>query len=223
MLISHESLKRMKGPIDFASCKLVIPSVAEIKLSNTFSGHLTIRGKRPNQKVQKLSAAENRQIYVMELKLPARVLSGDEIKKIHAQLGHCSENTLGTTNRAAQMHVDSSAIKKVLGDFGRQTVAQRITPPQVAFWLGKYNGEIVALGIISPFTDCSEEKIAAGYPDLFAIGGLSRFINCTLLINRASIRAGQAFLNDWVRTVGKPRRIITDKGCPTLSGPRGPI
>ena len=54
MLISHESLNRMKGPIDFASCKLVTPSVAEIKLSNTCSGHLMIQGGRQTQKSAKI-------------------------------------------------------------------------------------------------------------------------------------------------------------------------
>ena len=218
MLISHESLVRMKGSIDFASCTLMIPSVAEIKLTNTSSGHLMIQGTRPSQQVQRLMQRENHPIYVMELKLPARVLSEGEIKKIHVQLGHCSENTLETTIRVAQMHVDSSLIQKVLDKCGCQTAVQRITPPQVACWLGKYNGEIIALDIIYPFKDCFNEKIAKEYPALFMIDSLSRFINCTLLINRASIHATQIFLNDWVGTIGKPRRIITDQGGPTLAG-----
>ena len=32
------------------------------------------------------------------------------------------------------------------------------------------------------------------------------------------MRDGQVFVNDWVRTIGKPCRVITDKGAPTLSG-----
>ena len=50
------------------------------------------------------------------------------------------------------------------------------------------------------------------------IDSLSRFANCTLLINKASGHAAQIFLDDWVRTLGKPRRIITDRGGPTLQG-----
>ena len=116
------------------------------------------------------------------------------------------------------MHVDSPLIQKVLPECGFQNALQRITPPQVARWLAKYNGEIVALGIISPFTDCFDGKMAKEYPALFMIDSLSRFINCALLINRASIHAGQVFMNDWVRTIGKPMGIITDRGGPTLSG-----
>ena len=37
-------------------------------------------------------------------------------------------------------------------------------------------------------------------------------------MNRASGHAAQIFINDWVRTLGKPRRIITDRGGPTLQG-----
>ena len=47
MLISHESLKHMKGSLDFGSRKLIIPDVAEIKLTNTCSGHLMIQGTPP--------------------------------------------------------------------------------------------------------------------------------------------------------------------------------
>ena len=138
----------MKGSLDFGSRKLIIPDVAEIKLTDTFSGHLMIHGARPSNEVRKIPSQENRPIYVMGLKLPVRVLSEDEIKKIHAQLGHCSENTLETTIRAAQMHVDSSAILKVLRECGCQNALQRITPPQVSCWLAKYNGGIVAMDII---------------------------------------------------------------------------
>ena len=163
MLISHESLKRMKGPIDFSSCKLAIPFVAEIQIANTCSRHLMIQGKRPTQQVQNLSTTVNHPIYVMELKLPARVLSEGEIRKIHVQLGHCSENTMETTIRSAQMHVDSPLIQKILRECGCQNALRRITPPQVACRLSKYNGEIVAMDIISPFTDCFGEKLAKEY------------------------------------------------------------
>ena len=53
---------------------------------------------------------------------------------------------------------------------------------------------------------------------MFTIDSLTRFVNCSLLIARASIRGDQVFMGDWVRTIGKPRRIIADRGRPTLSG-----
>ena len=145
-------------------------------------------------------------------------LSEEEVEKNHAQLRHCSGNTLPATIRAAKMHFDLAAMQKMLTKCGRQTAVQRITLPPVASWMGKYNGDAIALDIICPFADCFEERIAEEFPSLFTIGSLSRFINCSLLIARASARAGQLFLEEWVRNLGKPRRIIADKGGTALSG-----
>ena len=39
-----------------------------------------------------------------------------------------------------------------------------------------------------------------------------------MLIARSAEHVGQTFLNDWVRAIGKPRRIITDAGGPSLTG-----
>ena len=52
MLISHESLNRTNGPIDFESRTLVIPSDSEIKLTNTCPGHLMIQGTRPSDELR---------------------------------------------------------------------------------------------------------------------------------------------------------------------------
>ena len=53
-----------------------------------------------------------------EMKLPTRILSREEIEKIHAQLGHCSENTLVTTIRSAQMRCDLVVIQEVVQKCG---------------------------------------------------------------------------------------------------------
>lgn len=88
MLISHESLKRMKWPMSFSPYALMIPSVAKTRLTNTHSGHLMIHGMRPSAKLRDELARKNLPIYVTELKLPTRVLSEEEIRQIHAQLGN---------------------------------------------------------------------------------------------------------------------------------------
>ena len=69
-----------------------------------------------------------------------------------------------------------------------------------------------------PFDDCLVGEVAKDSPALFAIDSLSRFVNCSLLVGRAAEHVGQTFANDWVRTIGKPRRIITDSGGPSLAG-----
>ena len=159
----------------------------------------------------------------MEMKLPARVLSEGEIAKNHVQLGHCSGNTSTSATRDAQMHChcDLSAIQKVSEKCKCRTASRRIAHPSVACWLGKYNGEIADLDIISQFADCVDEELGNEYPSLLMIGSLPRCINCPVVITKASIHSGHVFMNDWVSTIGKPRRAIADRGGPTFQGPHG--
>ena len=84
--------------------------------------------------------------------------------------------------------------------------------------VGVYTVEVTAMCVISQFTDSFGEKLAVDYPALFMIYSLPRFANCTLFISRASGRVGRDVPGDWVRTVGNPRRIIADRGCPGSPG-----
>ena len=93
-----------------------------------------------------------------------------------------------------------------------------IAPPTVACWLSKYNGEIVALGIIFPFDDCLAEKVSGDSPALFTIGSLSRFINCSWPVARSAVHVGQTFLSDRARTVGNLMGLIADDGGPSSTG-----
>ena len=70
-------------------------------------------------------------VYMAEMELPSGALSVGEVAKIHARLGHCSENTLPTTVREAQTHCDLSAIQEMLTKCGCQTAARGITFPSV--------------------------------------------------------------------------------------------
>ena len=218
MLISHESLCKMKGSIAFESRTLKIPNIGSIKLYHTKSGHLAIQGARPTKNLSDSLSQRGHAVYMAQMELPARVPSMGDVAKIRAPMGLCSENTLLTTIREAQTHFDLPAIREMLTKFGCQTTVRRITLPSVEIWMTKYNGEIIAMGIISPFADCFGERIAKDYPALFMIDSLSRFINCSWLIARASEHAGRIFMDDCVRPLGKPRRIISDKGGPTLAG-----
>ena len=218
MLVSYESLKKMKGSLNFLTACLTILSGITIQLSATPSGHLMIQGSKAVQKLTPEMTKNHESIFTMEIRLPVSSLTFEELKRIHLQLGHCSENTLLSVIKAAQLHGEKSLIEKLYADCKCQVAVQRITPPNVACWLAKYNGEIVAIDIIFPFKDCCEEKLHKQFPALFMIDSLSRFINCSMLIGRTAEHVGSVFVNDWVRTIGKPRRIITDAGGPSLTG-----
>ena len=154
----------------------------------------------------------------MEIRLPVKSLNLADLKMIHLQLGHCSENTLITVLRSAQMHGDSALIRKLFNDRKCQVDAQRIAPHTAACWLSKYNGEIVAMDVIFPFADCLAAKVAQDFASLFTIDSLSRFINCPMLIARPAEHAGRTFLGDRGRAIGKPRWLLTEAGGPSSTG-----
>ena len=79
------------------------------------------------------------------------------------------------------------------------------------------NGEAVALEVTPPFGRRFGEHIPKEYPELFTIDSLSMFINFFLFVARSADRAGGTFVNDWARTIGKPRRIIADSVGPSLT------
>ena len=106
----------------------------------------------------------------------------------------------------------------MFGECERQTAARRIAQPTVACRLAQYNGDVEALDIISAFSGRVGSRISKEYPALFAIDSLSRFINRSLLIARTSDHVGQTFANDWVRAIGKPRRLIADAGGLSMAG-----
>ena len=225
LLVSHESLGKMKGSIDSGDSSLTIVGRVKIKLITTPSGHLMIGGSKASEALSKIGKYTAESIFALEIRLPLRTLCLGDLKRIHLQLGRCSENTLRSVSKAAQMNGGNEVIQKLFFDCKCQVAVQRIAPPTVAWRLGKYNGEIAALDIIFPFADCMAEKVSKDFAALFMIDSLSRFINCTsrfinctLLIALDAEHVGQTFLIDWVRTIGKPRRIITDAGGPNLTG-----
>ena len=218
LLISHESLHKMKGSIDFGESSLTLGTCQKIKLIQTPSGHLMISGRETSERTVLGIQSKIENVFAMEIRLPVESLDLAELKRIHLQLWHCSENTSKTVLKSAQMHGDPALIQKLFTDCKCQVAAQRITSPTVACWLSKYNGEIIALEIIFHSMIAGGEKVSKEFPALFTIDSLSRFINCSLLISRTAEHCGQTFLNDCVRTIGKPRRIITDAGGPTLTG-----
>ena len=153
MLIPHESLCHMKGIIDFEACNLQIPNIGKFDLIKTESGHLMIQWGRPSQETIRALKHKGRATYFAEMKIPVKISPNEDIVKIHVQLGHCSENTLISTIRAAQMHCELPVIQAVLVKCGCQTAVQRITLPVVASTLAKYNGGIIALDVIFPLAN----------------------------------------------------------------------
>ena len=91
-------------------------------------------------------------IYAMGIILPVRNLAMGEIRRIHLQLSHCSGNTLRAVVKSAQMHASEELIRKVFAGRKCQMAVQRIDPSRGSR-RAKYNGEAIALEIVSPFAE----------------------------------------------------------------------
>ena len=83
-LVPHESLRKMKGPIDFTEpiltteCGIKI----KIKLTRTLSGHLMIEGQKADSEMSKNGMANPESISAMEIRLPVKSLTLEELKRI---------------------------------------------------------------------------------------------------------------------------------------------
>ena len=80
--------------------------------------------------------------------------------------------------------------------------------------MSKYNGEVVAIDICYPFLDAHPDVNGGKSPALILIDSLSSYVNCSPMPQISGKCVLDAFLNDWVRPLGKPRRILLDNGCP---------
>ena len=212
MLISLESLQRMHAVIDFQELQLTMHNEWTIPLIQTPSGHLMLNGIRAkvSDKPQKIYA-------VAKTEVAPRVLTYQELRRIHVSLGRCAQNTMTTLLRAAHIQVNHQQLHELYRKCGRADSVYRITPPQVSCRMAKYNGEIVGMGIIFPFVKKDDSEGGSTHdkrrkPALFTIDCLSRFINRTMPNSLECQEVTQTFINDWVRALGKPRRTILDNG-----------
>ena len=214
--MSRKSLARMGASIDFRQSRLNVDGGITVQLEQTPSGHLMLPGTRreestPISHPNVIGGA----IYAASLDVSASELSLDQLKKIRNQLGHCSEATLTSLLRAAHIVVPVDKITQLFRDCNCQAGVHRVTPPNVSCWIAKYNGEVVAVDICYPFTDAHKEITNGGkFPALIMVDILSRYVNCSLIPKVTGGHVTAAFLNDWVRPLGKPRRVLMDQGGP---------
>ena len=113
LLVSHESLGKMKGSIDSGDSSLTIVGRVKIKLITTPSGHLMIGGSKASEALSKIGKYTAESIFALEIRLPLRTLCLGDLKRIHLQLGRCSENTLRSVSKAAQMNGGNEVIQKL--------------------------------------------------------------------------------------------------------------
>ena len=121
--------------------------------------------------------------------------------------------------------VDLAQIRRVLRKCTCRGVANRVTPPKLSGWVARFNGEIIGIDVIHPFVDIKRrrfghnEGVCGKNPTALLISDcMSRFAVCSLVTDCKAATLIAVVLDDWVRTLGKPRRVIMDNGPPGMFG-----
>ena len=144
--------------------------------------------------------------------------------KIHTQLGHCSGEQLADLLRFGGCKVDQAQIRRVSTKCNCQQGAHRIAPPVVPSWISRFSGEVVALGIVHPFTEIGPGGLPPLWKNTGNIVSLLVADSHTSFTSRQipnAVNSGiatQVFANDQARRFGKPKRIFLGQGGPVLGG-----
>ena len=226
LLVAQPALKRMAGKIDFSTLRLELPSKLVIQLIQSPSGHILLPGTPVMQFTSEENCINPERAYPVSQQenTQLRKLTDLQVKKIHLQLGHCSQRQLSELLKFAGCKVDQNQILRIHQQCGCNRMVHRVTPPVVSSWIARFSGEVVAIDIIYPFTEFGVDSHRPGkaripsMPALLVVDSLTRFITCSLLTDLTSETVSQAFLRDWVMPFGKPKRIILDQGGPGLTG-----
>ena len=157
-------------------------------------------------------------------------LNAMQLQKLHRQMGHCSKDSLLKLLVASKRRFLQSHLDQVYAKCKCQHTVDRITPPLVSSVLARRAGGIVAVDICYPFVRVDierQEEIKNYKPNtnyhsrlaaLVMVCALARFTVCSLLPNLTGDCVAVTFMNDWVRFLGKPRRLISDSGGPGFTG-----
>ena len=242
-LISMKTLQSLEARIDFRQHIVDIPSRGRIKCEYSSSGHLLLPGRvesrrKPSEDIF-AGTSESQTERESNSNEPEQQnvdgngdvdLDAKQLCKLHRQMGHCSKASLLKLLKTSKRKFLQSHLDQVYNKCKCQHTVDRITPPLVSSIMARRAGEIVAVDICYPFARIDVERqeeihhydAGTNYHSrlaaLIMVCALTRFTVCSLLSNLSADCVAVTFVNDWVRFLGKPRRIISDRGGPGFTG-----
>ena len=148
LLISQQALANVQGRMDFSRFTLEIPNRCTIWLIKSPTGHVLLPGI---VSADSLLTPPKEQIHVFpaqQMNNGKRALKDEQVRKIHQQLGHCSEKQLLDPLKFGDCKADAKQVSRVTQRCGCQRSVHRITPPVVSSWIARFSGEIVAIDLI---------------------------------------------------------------------------
>ena len=236
-LISLRALQSLSAQIDFRNRVLIIPAQGWINCEHSPSGHLLLPVKVESvrnhpgivfvgspESPNASGADHSGQVEPRKCTLPNIQLNEGR------QMGHCSKASLLKLLQASKRIFAQSQLDQVYAKCKCQHTVDRIAPPLAPSVLARRAGEIVDVDICYPFVrvDIERQDEAKNYKvhtnfhirlaALIMVCALTRFTVFPLLRNLTGGCAAVAFMNDWVRVLGKPRRLISDSGGPGFTG-----
>ena len=230
LLISKQSLEAMKGTLDFSKATLCILNGLTIHLKNLASGHISLpavpQGEvAPQYRVDESSQSWPISVFTVGNTNELIPVTDAELEKIHKHLAHCSEFTITNLLKAGMRVVDPIQIGRVLQKCSCHGLVNRITPPKISSWIARFNGEIIGIDVVHPFMDIKRRRFGhnegvtgKNLTALLVVDCMTRFAVCSLVTDCKPSTLITVLLNDWIRTLGKPRRIIMDNGSPGMFG-----
>ena len=88
LLVSQQSLVRMKGILNFEQATLTIQDGITVQLGRTPSGHIMIPGIRFGRQCPHEAINHSHEVYAASLEAKATKLTIPQLKKLHLQLAH---------------------------------------------------------------------------------------------------------------------------------------
>ena len=224
LLLSKRSLVALNGQLDFSRSTLTIEKYIIIRtrqltlwaLESSWHSH----GKeqvRWNGSYRRNNVAGAHKLYPVLQDHGLIPMTDAEIEKVHLHLSRCSAFTLKSLLKEGHRVVDDPQIQRVLAGCTCRGAVNRITPPKLTGWSSKFRGEIIGIDAAYPFVGTRQGKNGRLLPTLLIVDCLSRFSICAMLANVRAETVTGVLLNDWIRPLGKPRRIIADQGSPGMT------
>ena len=190
----------------------------KIQLISSESGHIQLPAPHPPPKDPSAKGNASANVYPGASDLGKEAIAMEELKRIHLHLGRCSEFAMRSLELAESRIVPEQMIAGLFRRCNCSANVNRVTPPEISSWISKFNGEIVGGDIAYPSAGMRPALSGRRIMALMMVRCRSRFCVCTVLPDLVAETVTSSFMDDWVRHVGKPKRIATDYGSPGLYG-----
>ena len=142
-----------------------------------------------------------------------------QILKTPKLLAQRIEFAMNNILKAGARVVDMAQIRRVLRGGICKGVVGQVAPPKITGRLARCSDEINGSDVVYPIVGVAVGVSWGNYMALLIVGCVSRFAICSLIVDCKAVKLiNIIIINDRIRPIGKPRRIIMDAGPPGMFG-----